>query len=82
VQHPLLGSVDPDEGPSVLEERERELVHVPDAPKRYVEDEPVVELPAPEPVPERPSVRRLGRRIIAAGLRRLSRLADKLDPGE
>jgi hypothetical protein len=67
----------------MLEERERELVHVPESPPQVRrEDLPTVDFPAPEPVPQRPSVRRIAKRILAGGLRRLSRLADKIDQGE
>ena len=78
IQHPLLGEVDPETGPSMLEEHERKLIFAED-------DEPVPEeiiFPAPEPLPEAPSLRRIARRILAGGLRQLARLADKLDEDE
>ena len=74
IQHPLLGEVDPIEGPSALEEHERRVI-----PAVNESDPTEIIFPVPEPIPEPPSFLRSTRRILARGLRRLSRLADKLD---
>ncbi len=88
VQHPLLGSVDPAEGPDVLEECE---VPVPASPQDskigqiYLDDDnplddEAVFTPEPDKPPEpKPRKRELARRLLIRGL---NALTDKLSKGE
>ena len=72
VQHPLLGTVDLENGPDVLDEH---AVPTPQPQVARAQARPQVAetaFPTPEPMPQRPGIRALTRRAIAAGLRKLA----------
>lgn len=79
IHHPLLGDVDVHDGPSVLDEHPVDTpAEVETAPTPVVAAEPVeYVISAPDPIPEAPSIRRLARRIVVAGLRALAKRIDE-----
>ena len=75
IHHPLLGEVDLQEGPSVLEDH---AVRAPAAPEPVQMAQDPSDFPAPEPVAYPPSARTLAVRLVAGALRRLAERIEQL----